>query len=261
MPAGEPLSPIEFDFLWESLGAGEVPYPLELRSHGATMQERAMLRGQTRSALARRGLVDERGRPHPRLADQFGVLANSELSVDSVHIEEPDSKAVLALAGAVDGQGLLAVQDSRGLLLRQIPGDGLASSIIGLLPSAPRGKERSITVPLAQLMAGPGADFLQRRTGIGAVGSDEDRKALARLHAQQRLRGGQIGANMRSKLGGRSRSPVLSWFDTDTGRYLTQVSRGGDGTEWITIAPADAATLRYRISEMLVGVRNVATTR
>ncbi|MGH3949126.1 MAG: ESX secretion-associated protein EspG [Pseudonocardiaceae bacterium] len=263
MASAEPLTPIEFDFLWESLGAGEVPYPLELRSHGVTMAERAGLRARTLADLARRGLVDERGRPHHQLADHFGVLATAEVSVDSVHIEEPNAPAVLGVAGAFDGRGLLAVQDSRGVVLRAVPADGLAGEIVALFPPAPRGRERSITVPLGQLMAGPGADFLQRRAvdpGNGRVGADEDRQALARLHAQPRLRGGQIGANVRSQLGGRSRSVVLSWFDTESGRYLTQVSRGADGREWITIAPADAATLRHRIGEMVLGVRTQAST-
>ena len=36
MTRGELLSPLELDFLWETFGAGELPYPLEVRSHGAT---------------------------------------------------------------------------------------------------------------------------------------------------------------------------------------------------------------------------------
>jgi hypothetical protein len=47
---------------------------------------------------------------------------------------------------------------------------------------------------------------------------------------------------------------VLAWFDNDTGRYLGQVTVARDGREWTTIAPADAATLRSRISEMMAGV-------
>ncbi|MQA62717.1 MAG: ESX secretion-associated protein EspG [Actinophytocola sp.] len=252
MPVGEPLSPIEFDFLWESCGAGEVPYPLELHSHGETVDERASLRRQTMAALAERGVVDAQGKPGRRLVDQFGVLAAAEFSVDSVHVNETDTKAVLAVAAAMDGIGLLAVQDGDGLWLNDVPSDGLVSSIVGLLPAAPRGKERSITVPVDQLMAGPGADFMQRKDGTG---SDEERKALARLHAQPRLRGGQIAANVRSVLGGRSRSPVLSWFDTESGRYFTRASTGTDGRMWITIAPADAAALRQRVTEMLTWAR------
>jgi len=115
-------------------------------------------------------------------------------------------------------------------------------------------------VPLEQLLSGSGVDFLQRRgpaDSQGRASTDDDRKALARLHAQPRLRGGQIGANARNRMGGKSRSPVLSWFDTETGRYFTQASRGHDGRDWITIAPADPATLRHRLGEMLA---NAAST-
>ncbi|SFP54200.1 EspG family protein [Amycolatopsis arida] len=250
--AAEFLTPLELDFLWESLDLGEPPYPFSVRSHGRTMDERAQLRRQVLAELGRRGLADAGGRAEPRLEDRLGLLARPDLSLDSVHITAPDAEPLLAVAAAVGGQGLLAVQDGRGLHLRDVPADGLASAIVGLLPAAPRGTEKSITVPLEQLMSGSGADFLQRRgTADGRASADEDRKALARLHAQPRLRGGQIGANARGRTGGRSRSPVLSWFDTDAGRYFTQATRGRDGRDWITIAPADAPTLRHRLGEML----------
>lgn len=253
MPS-DALSSIEFDFLWESAGAGEVPYPLELRSHGATMDERGMLRRQTLDVLARRGVVDERGIPYPRLGEQFGVLARPEVSIDSVHIAEPGATTVRALCGAIEEEALLAVQDARGLHLREVPPDGLAGAVVALFPAGRRGRERSVTMPLDGLMSGAGADFLQRRSGNGSA-VDEDRKVFARLHAQPRLRGGQIGVNLRSAAGGRSRTPVLGWFDTDSGRYLTQVSRGSDGRDWLTVAPADAATLRHRVGEMMHSVR------
>lgn len=271
--AAELLSPMELDFLWESLGAGELPYPLEVRSHGSTMDERAALRSQVLSGLAGRGLADRSGRPEPHLEDWFEVLARSEVSLDSVHITAPDSPPLLAVAAALGGQGLLAVQDTRGLHLRQVPSDGLASAIVGLLPAAPRGAEKSITVPLEQLLSGSGVDFMQRKSNGGREdarprqdgersGADDDRKALARLHAQPRLRGGQIGANARNRTGGRSRTPVLSWFDTEDGRYFTQASKGHDGRDWITIAPADAPTLRHRLGEMLSrAVRTDASAR
>ncbi|MFD9957969.1 ESX secretion-associated protein EspG [Amycolatopsis sp. NPDC058986] len=260
MPAAELLTPLELDFLWESAAVGELPYPLRARSHGATLDERAALRRQTLDALARRGLADHRGRPEPHLEDYFGVLASPDLSLDIVQLLDPNGEPLLAVAGMLGGQGLLAVQDGRGLHLQPIPADGLASAIISLLPGAQRGSEKSITVPLEQLIGNSGADFLQRRgnhvDADGRASVDEDRKALARLHAQPRLRGGQIGANARGRLGGRTRTPVLSWFDTETGRYFTQASRGRDGRDWITIAPADPATLRRRLGEMLSSAAN-----
>ncbi|WP_328604937.1 ESX secretion-associated protein EspG [Amycolatopsis sp. NBC_00345] len=263
MPNAELLTPLELDFLWESAGVGELPYPLRARSHGSTVDERAALRGQTLNGLAQRGLADGRGRPEPHVEDFFGVLASPDLSLDSVQLIDPNAEPLLAVAGALGSQGLLAVQDTRGLHLQPCPVDGLATAIVSLLPGAPRGTEKSITVPLEQLVGASGVDFMQRRgnqvDASGRASVDEDRKALARLHAQPRLRGGQIGANARNRMGGRSRSPVLSWFDTESGRYFTQATSGRDGRDWITIAPADAATLRHRLGEMLSGAAQAST--
>jgi hypothetical protein len=266
MTRPELLSPPELDFLWESFGAGELPYPLEVRSHGATLDERANLRGQVLAGLAQRGVADGRGRPEPHIENFFEVLSGAELSLDSVHITAPGVKPLLAVAAMLGGQGLLIVQDDRGFHFQPVAPDGLTSAIVSLLPPAGRGSEKSITVPLEELVAGTGADFLQRRVPRdGSVptvrtGSDDDRKSLSRLQSQPRLRGGQIGANARSRLSGKSRPLVLSWFDTNSGRYFTQATQGHDGREWITIAPADAPTLRHRLGEMLSGAagRNMA---
>ncbi len=227
------------------------------------MEERAALRARVLTDLAHRGLVDD-GRPAPPLEEAFEVLAGAELSLDSVLISAPHAEPRTAVAAASGPHAVLLVQEAGTVWLERIPADGLASAIVGQLPAAPRGKERSINVPLEQLVAGPGADFMQRRptTSDGSTArADEDRKALARLHAQERQRGGQIGANARGRSGGRSRSPVLSWFDTETGRYLTQASRGPDGRDWIVIAPADAPTLRHRLSEMLASVAQDTAVR
>ncbi|HET6500936.1 MAG TPA: ESX secretion-associated protein EspG [Amycolatopsis sp.] len=256
MTRAELFTPLELDFLWESFGAGELPYPLQQRSHGRTLDERAHLRGQVYAGLAQRGVTDDRGRPEPHVEEFFEVLTGAQVSLDSVHIAAPEARPLLAVASTFGASGLLTVQDERGFHFHPIPPDGLASAIVSLLPGAARGSEKSITVPLDQLVSSSGADFLQRRApGIpgGRGPGDDDRKALARLQAQPRLRGGQIGANARNRMGSKSRAPVLSWFDTDAGRYFTQGSRGQDGRDWITIAPADAATLRYRLGEMLAG--------
>ncbi|TVT14086.1 ESX secretion-associated protein EspG [Amycolatopsis rhizosphaerae] len=260
MTRAELLTPLELDFLWESFGGGELPYPLEIRSHGTTMDERGQLRRQTLTELARRGLADDRGRPEPHVENYFEVLSACQVSLDSVHLPAPNARPLLAVAAALGGQGVLAVQDERGTHLHPAPADGLASAIVSLLPAAARGGEKSITVPLEQLLTGTGADFLQRRVpdSSGRPGADEDRKALARLQAQPRLRGGQIGANARGRMGGKVRSPVLSWFDTESGRYFTQATRGHDGRDWITVAPADAASLRHRLNEMLSGAANTS---
>src|SRR5690606_23841198 len=255
-PASSPITALEFDFLWELAEPGEVPYPLVRTSHGRTVGERDQLRRTVLADLARRGMLDGAGRVEPRLAGYLEILAGGELTVDAVHIAERGRKAVRVVAGALDGRGLLAVQDERGLWLKEIPHDGLASAVVSLLPPGERGTLRSVTMPVDELMTGAGVDFLQRKDPSGRQSPiDEDRKLLAQLHAEARVRGGQIGANVRTEVGTKARSPVLSWFDTVSGRYLTRASTGTDGREWITVAPADAATLRERINEMINGVQ------
>lgn len=56
------LPPLALDFLWEALDAGDLPYPLAVRSHGATMDERAALRRQVREELVAGQLLDQSGR-------------------------------------------------------------------------------------------------------------------------------------------------------------------------------------------------------
>lgn len=231
--------PVVLDFLWEALGVGEPPYPLRVRSHGATVDERSLLRNEVYGDLKARGLLDARGRLRANLENWLGLLARAERSVDSVFVRERGGPAVHALAVESGATALLAEQSDDGMTVRAVPVGSLASSIVSMLPPAPRGTERSVTMPRDELAAG------------GAAAAGGDAEVLATIFAEPRLRAGQLGANHRDQLGGRHRAPVLSWFDTGSGRYLSYANPGRDGLEWITVAPADAATLRHRLGELL----------
>jgi ESX secretion-associated protein EspG len=237
------LSPMALDFLWESLGVGELPYPLDVRSHGHTVDERTALRNQVWGELRARDLLDRNGRVEPHLEDWLTLLARADRSIDSVFQVESGTPARLALAVADDRVGLLATQTDDGLRLRAIDPDALASSVVELLPPAKRGTEQSVTLPRE--------DLAELDKGRPAGRTETDRQVLRRLSDQPKLRAGQLAVNARRRMGGRSRSPVLSWFDAESGRYLTYAKRGSDGHEWVTIAPADAATLRHRLGELL----------
>lgn len=219
------LSPLTLDFLWESLGAGEPPYPLSVRSHGETDDERRALRRRVTGELGDSGTA----------RDLLSLLAEADRGIDSVWSDEAGAEQA-AVVVAVGSRALVATQTSDGLWLRPIDAGALASSLVELLPPAPRGSEPSITVAADDLPHGR---------------SHADRQVLARFAAQRNHRAGQLGVNARKPLGGRARPPVLSWFDTDTGRYLTYAKRGADGHEWITIAPADPPMLRHRLGELL----------
>nr|WP_328809409.1 ESX secretion-associated protein EspG [Saccharothrix sp. 6-C] len=42
----------------------------------------------------------------------------------------------------------------------------------------------------------------------------------------------------------------MTYFDTITGRYLSAKTTGGDGTPWVTVQPADFATLQNRLRQL-----------
>lgn len=260
MLAQEFFTPLAFDILWESAQVGELPYPLRVPSHGATDAERSMLRRRVEADLAARGLTAS------AVEADFALLARPTASIDALHIPDYQKPPVAALAVTDGTKAVLAVQDEQGIRLGSVYPDGLASAVVELLPACPRGTESSLTLPVDEALrthparsgvtaaaAPAGGRGSRRRTSLSERASDPA-EAYAQLIAQPRLRGGQLAANSRDDVGGRRRSPVLAWFDTATGRYLSLSRTGSDGREWMTVAPADAKTLRTRIAELFAGV-------
>jgi hypothetical protein len=285
VPTQEFFSPVAFDFLWEAMRIGELPYPLQVRSHGATEDERSALRQRVNVELKARGIRDSDGRLEPHVEDWLTLLARPSVSIDALHIPDFKAPPVGILTASDNKNAVVAVQDADGIWMRPIYPEALASTVIDLLPSSPRGTEASITLPLDEALgtpparsmatsgpgdpaelaeprsAGAGQDRVGRRDrkqarargGLSERPTDP-RQAYAQLAGQPRLRGGQLAANSRNSLGGRQRSPVLGWFDTAGGRYLSLSRAGSDGREWVTVSPADPKTLRSRLGEMLAGI-------
>ncbi|MET8846429.1 ESX secretion-associated protein EspG [Amycolatopsis sp. NPDC004625] len=264
------FSPLAFDFLWESAQVGELPYPLVVRSHGATEDERVSLRHRADVELKARGVRDPRGRLAPPIEDALHLLAFAPLTIDALHIPQFEAPTVGVLAAADDTKGVLAIQDADGIWLRDVPPDGLVSAVVGMLPAGPRGSEASVTLPLDEALhttpirvpvsLPSGAEDegkrrgRARRTPLSERLAVDPREAYGRISGQPRQRGGQLAANSRSAVGARQRSRVLGWFDTATGRYLSLSRAGTDGREWVTVAPADPKTLRTRLGEMVSSV-------
>lgn len=258
-----------FDFLWESVGLGELPYPLRVRSHGATADERAVLRQRAHNELKARGLRDHFGRLELHVEDWFRVLARPTLSIDALHIPEFQAPPIGILAASDGSTGVIATQTADGIWVRPTFAEGLASTVVEMLPAGKRGTEASITLPLDEALGiqpsrvpvTPDGDEAtpakpakgKRRTSLSDQVADP-RESYARLAGQPRLRGGQLAANTFSEVNGRRRSPVLAWFDTATGRYLSLSRAGTDGREWVTVAPADTKTLRTRLGEMVAAL-------
>lgn len=260
VPTQEFFSPVTFDFLWERMGSGELPYPLKVVSHGETEGQRRMLRDRAEQEIEARGIE---GSP---IEGWLDLLGRASMTVDALFIPEFQYPPVGAIAASDGKQAVLAVQDREGVRLCSAYPDGLASAVVDLLPQAQRGTEASITLPLDEALrarpdrtgalagrTGGDADGGRKRGGFAERARDP-REAYSQLIAQPRLRGGQLAANSKDELGYKQRSAVLAWFDTATGRYLSTSGSGGDGSEWVTVAPADAKTLRSRLGELLAGL-------
>jgi hypothetical protein len=271
------FSPIAFDFLWEGMQIGELPYPLQVRSHGATEDERRMLGRRTDAELQARGIRDRHGRLEPHVEDWLALLARSALSVDALHIPDFQQPPIAVLAASDGRNGVVAIQDKDGIWVRPALADGLVSTVVGVLPAGRRGTEASITLPLDEALRTVPIRVPVAAAGVSEVDSEagnakrrqrpqpkvrtslndrvtDPREAYGKLAGQPRLRGGQLAANSRNNLGGKQRSRVLAWFDTATGRYLSLSRAGTDGREWVTISPADQKTLRTRLGEMASSV-------
>jgi hypothetical protein len=271
------FSPIAFDFLWEAMQIGELPYPLQVRSHGATEDERRMLGQRTHTELQARGIRDHHGRLEPHVEDWLTLLARPTLSVDALHIPDFQQPPIAVLAASDGRNGVVAIQDKDGIWVRPVLADGLVSTVVDVLPAGRRGTEASITLPLDEALRTAPIRVPVAAAGVSEVDSEagkakrrdrpqpkvrtslsdrvtDPREAYGKLAGQPRLRGGQLAANSRNNLGGKQRSRVLAWFDTATGRYLSLSRAGTDGREWVTISPADPKTLRTRLGEMVSGV-------
>jgi hypothetical protein len=267
------FSPMAFDFLWEAMQIGELPYPLQVRSHGATEDERRMLRQRAHAELQARGIRDRQGRLEPHVEDWLSLLARPAMSVDALHIPDFQKPPIAILAAADERTGVIAVQDADGIWIRPILADALVSTVVDMLPAGRRGSEASITLPLDEALHTAPIRVSVAAAGVSELDTDaakakrqpkarsslsdratDPREAYGKLSGQPRLRGGQLAANSRNNLGGKQRSRVLAWFDTASGRYLSLSRAGTDGREWVTISPADPKTLRSRLGEMVSSV-------
>lgn len=245
------LSHPEFDLLWEHLGFTERPYPLDVPSFGHTMAERARLRAQVRQSLLDRGLHDG-AEVAPALEERLEVLGRHTFSVDG-QLSVGEHLKVLA---ATDGRrGVLAAQNDTEVRLGSVRDPRLVGAVIALLPDEKPGPGGEARLPKEVFDAAidaygtRGYDGLEHTLTGGGVSGRELRSVLT-LVQSARHGGGQLAANSVDRLGRRTRTPVVNWFDTDAGRYLVHSEVGRDRVEWLTVAPADTARIERRLADL-----------
>ncbi|SHF80786.1 ESX secretion-associated protein EspG [Streptoalloteichus hindustanus] len=254
------LSRHAWDVLWRDRELGPMPYPVDVPSHGRTATERAELRDEVHADLADRGLL-RRGRLDADLDDLLRVLSTADVLVDVVgHVGRP-----LRAVAASDGRtAALAVLDGDEVGLSAIRPTALAGAVVDLVPARPAGPGAAMTVPLAALARAVRQDDVDLDDPFADPDEDE-RQALVRAGvpagraeelldlAGSRIAGGQVGVSRAERHGGgpRRHGPLVSWFDTDRGRYLAVP----DG-DWLSIAPIDNPRLAARVDDLLVDARD-----
>lgn len=239
------LSTEEFDILWGELGLGRMPYPLDVPRTGRTLEQRAELTTEVYRGLAERGLASG-ARLDQDLDVLLRLLNGYRVAIDAVgHIGYP----LRALVAADRNNAVLAVLAGGELWLTQIRPTALAMAIVGVVPAAVPGPGRSISVPyhaVAQAADPPTdayGDPMDERDVLTEAGvSPSDADFLVEL-AESRKAGGQFGVSA----GPKERIPTLvTWFDTDRGRYLMVHE-----DSWLSIGPADNARIEQRVAAVL----------
>ncbi|MGQ0839685.1 ESX secretion-associated protein EspG [Actinokineospora sp.] len=245
------LTEPEFDLVWERLGLGERPYPLDVPSFGETLDERAELLAQVLDSLAAKGCYDGRDLDR-RFEDQLLLLARHEVSVDGLLAVGENLRVLGAARG---GRGVLAVQSGGEIRVGPVPSERVVAEIIALVPDAEPGPGGPLSLPKAvfheavDAFARNGFAGLELALNQGGV-RGRDMRTVATLVSSSRHGGGQLAANSLDRVGRRSRTDVLNWFDTEAGRYLSYPER----QDRLTFTPADSARLAQRLRELVTSV-------
>lgn len=243
----------QYDICWADLGLDEQVYPLRIRSHGRTYEERAHLRRRVYQQLGARELA--RGeRLEPELADALTLLARAPVWVDMQWLSAPEqAEPDRAVAARYAEWGLIARIDGTSLRLMPCGGASLLLALIGQLPATDAAPGQSISLPREILVPStPSVATSVYDTSPAMSGHFRQQyRALQAVLAKPRLRGGQIVANGRDRTGKRHRSRPVEWFDTEAGRWTTRVLPAADGGEHLTMSPADNARLATQVNELL----------
>ncbi|MFC4858862.1 ESX secretion-associated protein EspG [Actinophytocola glycyrrhizae] len=245
------LTALEFDVLWEHLRLGALPLVVKVPSPGKTYEERERIEARVWADLEARGL----GRPvdvNPDIAGLLSVLARPEREVD---VRAYVGRNVRVLAASAGEAAAVAELSEGTVTLRSASTSGLPSAALAVLPALAAGPGQSVTLRTADFeSAANGAGGTREGFGQALLATGlrhDDATALAEM-IKDVAHMGNFGAAARDRLGRRRRADrVVSFFDTEDGRYVQVRRPADDGTLWTTISPADLRKLTHHVSELL----------
>lgn len=262
------LPPLWFDLCWEIGGFDEYPYPISVRSHGATLQERAVVKQRLLPELRAAGVLSG-DTLTPGLARALAHIAKPGLWVEALWMSEDTGPAPTRLMSiAVDRGSVLLVQEAGeseenggDLFISTHPDTAITAVAVQGMPPTPPGGRSPVGVPRSALT---GRDEQGTEHGmLQSFGARPDRQQQAtrvfrELVDGERLREGQLTANFRDHNGRQQRSPVFVWFDAaePDGRYgLSEQQRPGIEPD-LVVAPLGPDDVRAVLDHHVARVRS-----
>jgi hypothetical protein len=251
------LSLAAIDLLWEQLRLGTPVRIFEVPSVGATLQDRDRLRGFVFEDLTARNLA-YRGRLEPEVEEALVILGRFQHAIDVVAILEKGER-LLARAATNGRTGLLARLRDQTVSFDLFRPESLVTEAVKLIGDEKPGPGRSVTFPEVDTRRPTVVARRGEEDGFRGVfepvrpqqgGYELERRAAQTMWERKRTRIGMFTVYGRDRIGRELMTPVLSWFDTEEGRYFGHSRPGPDGQQWTTYSPADTA----RITQQLIGM-------
>ncbi|TCP54162.1 ESAT-6 protein secretion system EspG family protein [Tamaricihabitans halophyticus] len=242
------LSTAGLDILAEDLGFTGTRFPFEIRSVGATLDERAGIREALWQQLNSIGLA--RGyRLEPEV--EQGLRLYGHASMEAVLVAGgTDGFRLRARAGAGREAAVLAVGAGEQLRFELLRSTEVAAALVRLLPAAPAGSGQPVTVPVGGPPSPASPEDQQTMlVGVRPTASQTAVRAAQELFASPRPRYGQFSVS-----GAGAAAEVLPWFDTASGRYLAVTGSDGMGQETVTYQPVDGHRLLRELNQRVTAI-------
>jgi hypothetical protein len=219
------------------------------------MEERVVLREQVRDSLRARGLHDGETLS-ARLEELLTLAVRGPFSVDG---QLSVGEYVRVLASSRGTEGVLVAQTDDEVRVVSVRHGKVVPAVISLLPDEKPGPGGAARLPRQAF--DDAIDEYQRsgyvgleRTLTGAGVTGRDLRTVITLVESARHGGGQLAANSVDAVGRHARTPVVNWFDTAAGRYLTHIEVARDRVEWLTITPADTSRIEQRLTNLIAAL-------
>jgi ESAT-6 protein secretion system EspG family protein len=256
------LGVAELDLLCAAAAAAP-PFPLRVRSNGATSSERRAVLRAAGERLAGRGLADERG--PLGVAEAFAyLLQDAHMTLDLVLSTGADTLGVVLLAR--QDIAVLVTQElatPENIEMAELPFDDAVDELMWLIPDHPAAMAAPFSLPKTALDRVYRALLARQGKPLGldewehllaAEGVDDRLARRLVTHLQPVVGNGQMGLAARGGYANQWRraGDELRWVDTERGRFqLVDTDDGG----WLSVNPMHGQDLAAAVRGLAQSVR------